>query len=168
MSELVYLGLGSNISDRETNIFTAIAALDVRDEITVKRTASIYETDPLYETEQPSFLNTVVEIQTELEPESMLQVCQGIELMLGRPRDHDKNEPRVIDLDILAYKTKSVDLGYLKIPHPELFSRKFVLVPWSEIAPEFMVQDLGRSVSELLTLCPDTSNVRNHKLEKSA
>ena len=114
MSELVYLGLGSNISDRETNIFTAIAALDVRDEITVKRTASIYETDPLYETDQPSFLNTVVEIQTELEPESMLQVCQGIELMLGRPRDHDKNEPRVIDLDILAYKTKSVDLGYLK------------------------------------------------------
>ena len=61
MSELVYLGLGSNIGDRETNIFTAIAALDVRDEITVNRTASIYETDPLYNKDQPTFLNTVVE-----------------------------------------------------------------------------------------------------------
>jgi 7,8-dihydro-6-hydroxymethylpterin-pyrophosphokinase len=88
--------------------------------------------------------------------------------MLGRPMDHEKKEPRVIDLDILAYETKSVDLGHLKIPHPELFARKFVLAPWEEIAPDFMVQDFGRTVSELLTLCPDTSAVRNHQLEKSA
>ena len=83
MLELVYLGLGSNIGDRETNIFSAIAALDVRDEITFNRTASIYETDPLYNTDQPAFLNTVVELKTNLDPEVMLQVCQGIELMLG-------------------------------------------------------------------------------------
>ena len=88
MLELVYLGLGSNIGDRETNIFSAIAALDVRDEITVNRTASIYETDPLYNTDQPAFLNTVVELKTNLDPEVMLQVCQGIELMLGRPMAH--------------------------------------------------------------------------------
>ena len=168
MLELVYLGLGSNIGDRETNIFSAIAALDVRDEITVNRTASIYETDPLYNTDQPTFLNTVVELKTNLDPEVMLQVCQGIELMVGRPIAHEKNEPRVIDLDILAYETKSVDLGHLKIPHPELFARKFVLVPWKEIAPDFMVQDFGRTISELLTLCPDISTVRNHQLEKSA
>ena len=168
MPELVYLGIGSNIGDRETNIFTAIAALDVRDEISVKRTASIYETDPLYKTDQPTFLNTVVEIQTSLDPEDMLLVCQGIELMLGRPKAHEKNEPRVIDLDILAYETKSIDLRYLKIPHPELFSRKFVLVPWAEITPDFMVQDYGRSISDLLKLCPDSSTVQNHQLEKSA
>lgn len=168
MTELVYLGIGSNIGDKEINIFTAIAALDVRDEIIVKRTASIYETEPMYNTDQPTFFNTVVELETTLLPESMLQVCQGIELMLGRPQNHKKNEPRVIDLDILAYETKSVDIINLKIPHPQLFARKFVLVPWAEISPDFMVQDYGRSVSELLSLCPDTSSVRNHKLEKTA
>ena len=168
MTELVYLGIGSNIGDKEINIFTAIAALDVRDEISVKRTASIYETEPMYKINQPTFFNTVVELETKLLPESMLQVCQGIELMLGRPQNHKKNEPRIIDLDILAYDTKSVDIVNLKIPHPQLFTRKFVLVPWAEISPDFMVQDYGRSVSELLSLCPDTSSVRNHKLEKSA
>ena len=79
MSELIYLGIGSNIGDRETNIFSAIAALDVRDDIKVMRTASIYETDPLYNLQQPKFLNTVVELKTSLDPEIMLQVSQGIE-----------------------------------------------------------------------------------------
>ena len=76
-------------------------------------------------------------------------------MMLGRPTSRKKNEPRVIDIDILAYETMSVELGELKIPHPQLFARKFVLVPWAEIAPDFVVQDYGKSVSELLTLCPD-------------
>ena len=98
----------------------------------------------------------------------MLLVCQGIELMLGRPKDHEKNEPRVIDLDILAYETKSVDLGHLKVPHPELFARKFVLVPWAEIAPNFVVQDYGKSVSDLLSLCPDPSTIKKYNLEKTA
>ena len=168
MPELIYLGIGSNIGDRETNIFSAIAALDVRGEIVVLRTASIYETDPIYNLDQPKFLNTVVEIKADLDPEVMLQVCQGVELMLGRPINHKKNEPRVIDIDILAYETKSIDLNHLKIPHPELIARKFVLVPWEEIAPDFMVQDFGRSVSELLDVCPDNSNVKNYKLEKTA
>ena len=168
MPELIYLGIGSNIGDRETNIFSAIAALDVRGEIVVLRTASIYETDPIYNLDQPKFLNTVVEIKTDLDPEVMLQVCQGVELMLGRPINHKNNEPRVIDIDILAYETKSIDLNHLKIPHPELIARKFVLVPWEEIAPNFMVQDFGRSVSELLNACPDNSNVKNYMLEKTA
>jgi len=168
MFELIYLGIGSNIGDRETNIFSAIAALDVRDDIKVVRTASIYESDPLYNLQQPKFLNTVVELKSTLDPEVMLQVCQGVELMLGRSIDHKKNDPRVIDLDILAYETKSIDLDHLKIPHPDLITRKFVLVPWNEITPDFMVQDFGRTVSELLKICPDTSNVMNYKLEKTA
>ena len=168
MFELIYLGIGSNIGDRETNIFSAIAALDVRDDIKVVRTASIYESDPLYNLQQPKFLNTVVELKSTLDPEVMLQVCQGVELMLGRSIDHKKNDPRVIDLDILAYETKSIDLDHLKIPHPDLITRKFVLVPWNEITPDFMVQDFGRTVSELLKICPDTSNIMNYKLEKTA
>lgn len=168
MSELVFLGLGSNIGDRETNIFSAIAALEVRNEINVSRTASIYETDPLYNNDQPLFLNTVVELKTDLDPEVMLQVCKGVELMIGRPEAHEKNEPRVIDIDILAYETKMIELAHLNIPHTEIFARKFVLVPWTELAPDFTVQGFGRTVSELLALCPDTSNVRLHHLEKSA
>ena len=168
MNQLVYLGLGTNIGDRDSNLFTAIAALDVRDDISVNRTASIYESDPMYNQDQPNFLNSVVEIETSLQPEIMMQVCQGIEMMLGRPTSRKKNEPRVIDIDILAYETMSVELGELKIPHPQLFARKFVLVPWAEIAPDFVVQDYGKSVSEIFTLCPDLSNIKKYKLEKTA
>ena len=168
MNQLVYLGLGTNIGDRDSNLFTAIAALDVRDDISVNRTASIYESDPMYNQDQPNFLNSVVEIETSLQPEIMMQVCQGIEMMLGRPISRKKNEPRVIDIDILAYETMSVELGELKIPHPQLFARKFVLVPWSEINPDFIVQDFGQSISTLLKICPDTSLVNIHTLEKSA
>lgn len=168
MNQLVYLGLGTNIGDRDSNLFTAIAALDVRDDISVHRTASIYETDPMYSHDQPNFLNSVVEIETSLQPELMMQVCQGIEMMLGRPIERVKNEPRVIDIDILAYETISVELGELKIPHPQLFARKFVLVPWAEIAPDFVVQDYGKSVSELLSLCPDPSTIKKYNLEKTA
>ena len=168
MTQLVYLGVGANIGDRDSNLFTAITALDVRNDITVNRTASIYESEPLYNLDQPSFLNSVVEIETSLQPEIMMQVCQGIEMMLGRPINRKKNEPRMIDIDILAYETISVELGELKIPHPQLFARKFVLVPWAEIAPEFVVQDYGKSVSELLSLCPDLSNIKKHILEKTA
>lgn len=168
MNQIVYLGLGANIGDRESSLFTAIAALDVRDEITVNRTASIYETDPLYKMDQPKFLNSVVELEVSIQPEEMLQLCRGVEMMLGRPVKRDKNEPRLIDIDILAYETISVDFPDLKIPHPELFSRKFVLVPWAEIAPNFLVQDYGKTVSELLAICPDVSNVQKYNLEKSA
>ena len=168
MNEIAFIGLGSNIGDRETNIFSAIAALDVRSEINVKKTASIYETEPLYNKKQPAFLNTVVEIETTISPEEMLQECKGIELMLGRKQIEKKNEPRVIDLDILAFETISIKLPDLNVPHPQLFARKFVLVPWSEINPDFIVQDFGQSISTLLKICPDTSLVNIHTLEKSA
>ena len=79
-----------------------------------------------------------------------------------------KNEPRVIDLDILAFETISIKLSNLNVPHPQLFARKFVLVPWSEINPDFVVQDFGQSISTLLKVCPDTSEVNIHTMEKSA
>ena len=142
MNEIAFIGLGSNIGDRESNIFSAIAALDVRNEINVKKTASIYETEPLYNKKQPAFLNTVVEIETTLTPEEMLQVCKGIELMLGRKQIQKKNEPRVIDLDILAFETISIKLSNLNVPHPQLFARKFVLVPWSEINQTLLFKTL--------------------------
>ena len=131
MNQLVYLGLGTNIGDRDSNLFTAIAALDVRDDISVNRTASIYESDPMYNQDQPNFLNSVVEIETSLQPEIMMQVCQGIEMMLGRPMSRKKNEPRVIDIDILAYETMSVELGELKSNYVK---RVYAKMRWHKVS----------------------------------
>ena len=129
MNEIAFIGLGSNIGDRESNIFSAIAALDVRNEINVKKTASIYETEPLYNKKQPAFLNTVVEIETTLTPEDMLQVCKGIELMLGRKQIQKKNEPRVIDLDILAFETISIKVVQFKCSTSTIICPKVCFSP---------------------------------------
>lgn len=168
MSERVFLGFGSNIGDREANIFSAITALELRDSCKIIKTASIYDTDPLHGKDQPSFLNTVVEIQTDLMPEYLLTECQAIEQMLGRPKDHEKNKPRIIDIDILCYENIQVALPNLLVPHPEMSNRKFVLIPFAEIAPDFMVSKFRKTIKELLLVCQDHSEVRLHKLEKSA
>jgi len=168
MPDGVYLGLGSNIGDRESNIFSAITALEVREPCQVLKTASIYESEPLYNTEQPKFLNTVVEISTELVPEALLKECQAIEQLLGRPPVHKKNEPRTIDIDILAYSTVIVDLPHLQVPHPDLHNRLFVLIPWAEIAGDLQLSGFRLTIKELLRICPDRSKVYLHKLEKSA
>ena len=168
MSERVFLGFGSNIGDREANLFSAITALEFREPCEVIKNASIYETVPLYIKDQPAFLNTVIEIQTDLMPENLLQECQVIEQMLGRPKDHEKNKPRVIDIDILCYETIRADLPNLQVPHPDMSNRRFVLVPFAEIAPNFPVPGYRKTVKELLLLCQDHSNVRLHKPEKSA
>ncbi len=168
MPNRVYLGLGSNIGDREANLFSAIAALELREPCTVLKTASIYETDPLVNLNQPDFLNTVVEIETPAEPETLLLECQAVELLMGRPADHEKNQPRIIDIDILAYETVQVDLPHLKIPHPEIPLRRFVLEPFNEIASDFTIPGFRMTVNELLRLCPDQSKVTLHRMEKSA
>ncbi|MEE8335048.1 MAG: 2-amino-4-hydroxy-6-hydroxymethyldihydropteridine diphosphokinase [Candidatus Neomarinimicrobiota bacterium] len=168
MSEQVFLGLGSNIGDKETNLFSAIAALDLREDCSVIKTASIYETAPLYKIDQPIFLNTVIEITTSLIPEDLLLECQKIEVMLGRPKDHKKNLPRVIDIDILCFKTILVKLPNLEIPHIDLRNRRFVLLPFSEIAPDYIVSGYRKTVRDLLKICPDQSLVKIHNLEKSA
>lgn len=168
MPDGVYLGLGSNIGDRESNIFSAITALEVREPCQILKTASIYESEPLYHRDQPEFLNTVVEISTELVPENLLEECQAIEQLLGRPPLREKNEQRIIDIDILAYSTVIVDLPHLQVPHPDLHNRLFVLIPWAEIAADLELSGFRRTVRELLRLCPDHSKVRLHKLEKSA
>jgi len=168
MSDRIFLGLGSNIGDRETNIFSAITALDLEPDINVIRTASIYETKPLYNIEQPDFLNTVIEITTSLLPENLLLQCQKIEIMLGRPKMHEKNSARVIDIDILCFKNIIVNLPLLKVPHPDLHNRRFVLLPFSKIAGDFIVSGYRKTVDELLKLCPDKSRIKIHNLEKSA
>lgn len=168
MLETVYLSLGSNSGDREENLAGALTALSTDDEINLIQVSSYYETEPLGDPEQPMFLNLVVKLETTLEPFDLLDVTQRIEVMLGRPRDHDKNSRRTIDIDILCHGTAYIDTEKLKLPHPGLPFRKFVLVPFKEIAPDFKVPVINMTVNDLLKLCPDESYVTKHSYEKRA
>ncbi len=143
-----YIGLGSNMGEREDNINRAIDALDSTDGIDVAKMSSIYETEPVGYLDQPDFLNAVVEIDTDLAPKELLARTKSIEKQLRRRRGI-RWGPRTIDLDILLFDNLEMSETDLKLPHPEVRNRAFVLVPLAELAPEYELPD-GKSVSQLL------------------
>lgn len=145
----VYLGLGSNVGDREGHLRSALDRLEAA-EIHVTGRSSIYETEPQELPDQPWFLNMVVEAQTELFPLQMLARVQGVEGELGRQRLTPKG-PRTIDIDILFYGRAIIHTQELEVPHPALAGRRFVLEPLSELAPDLRHPVNGKSVRELLT-----------------
>src|SRR2546426_525753 len=128
----VYLGLGSNLGDREANIRSAIALLSQH--LAIVKAAPIYETEPLGYADQPSFLNTACLVSTELSPEELLRLAKNIEKEIGRTPSF-LNGPREIDIDILMYGDLVLDIPGLSIPHLRIAERAFVLVPLAEIAP---------------------------------
>ena len=128
---IAYLGLGSNVGDRRANLIAAAEAVGPR------RMSSIYETAPQGEVlDQPDFLNAVVEIETELGPEELLTRCKEIESALGREMGGVRHGPRPIDIDILLLGDVEYDSERLHIPHRDLETRRFVLEPLTELAPE--------------------------------
>ena len=148
----VYLGLGSNMGDREAELRTALCRLTSRD-LRVTRVSSVYETEPMYKQDQPAFLNAVVEADTELFPMRLLLRVANLELDMGRRREI-KNGPRNIDIDVLLFGNAVVDLPALQIPHPRFQERRFVLEPLAELAPGLRHPTLGKTVIELLALLP--------------
>jgi len=168
MSEIAYLSLGSNLGNREANLAGAITILSDQVEIENLKSASFYETEPLYNTDQPLFLNTVLELLTSFSPFELLDKTHETESLLGRPKDREKNSPRVIDIDILCYSSAVIETNELTIPHPELPNRKFVLIPFEELAPQFVVSQLNLSVSDLLQICNDNTTVVKHIIETNA
>lgn len=134
MSHSFFLGLGTNQGDRKKNLELALEEL--KKHFTLIKVSSVFETKAWGKTDQPDFLNMVVKGQTESSPEEVLQTALDIEIILGRVR-LEKWGPRVIDIDLLFYEEEERESDFLKLPHPLLFEREFVLVPLLEIEPEF-------------------------------
>ena len=153
-----FLSLGSNLGNRGDYLNKASEALS-RNGVTVVRRAGIYETEPLEVTDQPWFLNTAVEANTDLTPHQLIEVCLSIERANHRVRTEIKSA-RTMDMDIVFYGDQIIHEPHLTIPHPRFRERKFVLVPLVELAADLKDPVSGESVEQLLWKCPDTSVVR--------
>jgi 2-amino-4-hydroxy-6-hydroxymethyldihydropteridine diphosphokinase len=144
-----YLGLGSNVGDRESHLRAAIELLRERG-VEVEAISSAYETEPVGEVlDQADFLNAAIRIRTELEPEALLDLCKEIEVARGRQLDAPRHSPRPLDVDLLLLGDLELSTERLTLPHPEVTSRRFVLAPLLELEPELALPD-GRRLSNAL------------------
>ncbi|MBC8311475.1 MAG: 2-amino-4-hydroxy-6-hydroxymethyldihydropteridine diphosphokinase [Candidatus Marinimicrobia bacterium] len=156
----IFLGLGSNMGERYKNLCAACELIDALPKTNMVNSSPIYETPPLYNDEQPSFLNMVVEISTSFSPHELLLEIKGIESSMGRDAENGHNLPRILDIDILAYGSKEIIQDNLTIPHLRIFERKFVLQPWSDIAEDFILVGMNKSIKSLLQNTPDESSIK--------
>ena len=143
-----YVALGSNLGDKEANLRKALELLQERG-VEVVKTSSFICTEPYGVTDQPQFLNGVCEVRTSLVPLALLHTLLEIEQEMGRVRLRHWGE-RNIDLDLLLYEDVVMDTPQLKLPHPDMQNRDFVLLPLAEIAPELVHPTLQKTISELV------------------
>ena len=154
----VYLGIGGNEGNRL--LYLEKAKELIREEIApIAKESSIYKTAAWGEENQPDFYNQVIYLKTELGAQECLKKCLSIEKKLGRKRQH-KWSSRTIDIDILFYGSKIISRSNLKIPHPHLHERNFVLVPMHEIAPHFVHPVFRKKIFTLLKECTDNLDVK--------
>jgi 2-amino-4-hydroxy-6-hydroxymethyldihydropteridine diphosphokinase len=147
-----YLGLGSNVGDRHSHLRAAIDAL--RDGgVAIERVSSAYETEPVGEiVDQPDYLNAAVRVRTGLDPDALLELCKQIEAERGREFDLPRHSPRPLDIDLLLLGDVQLASDRLTLPHREVGSRRFVLVPLLELDPGLVLPDGTRLAEALAAL----------------
>ena len=151
---LAYIGLGANLANPEEQVRRAIAELDQVSASQLRQVSPLYLTAPLGPVAQPDYINAVAAVETRLAPTVLLAALQAIEDRHGRDRTGVRWGPRTLDLDLLLYGQAVIAAPGLRVPHPELARRAFVLVPLADLAPaDLAIPGLGR-LSELLAACP--------------
>ncbi|WP_323703403.1 2-amino-4-hydroxy-6-hydroxymethyldihydropteridine diphosphokinase [Mammaliicoccus sp. Dog046] len=160
---IAYLGLGSNMGDRQLLLEEAIQSLNAVNGIEVTKISPIYETKPVGYTEQPDFLNMCIEISTELESSELLNVCMTVEQQLHRVRV-ERWGPRTIDIDILLYDQSVIQSPDLEVPHPRMTERAFVMIPLNDIASNVVEPISKKYIWELL---PNDEQVVKYNSERN-
>ncbi len=152
MSREGYLGLGSNVGDRRANLQAAVHALPAHG-VAVLAASSVYETEPVGEVlDQPDFYNACVRVRTALAPDALLDACKAVERELGRLAGGVRHGPRPIDVDLLLLGAETHRSERLSLPHEQVTSRRFVLVPLLELAPDLVVPGVGPAADALAAL----------------
>jgi 2-amino-4-hydroxy-6-hydroxymethyldihydropteridine diphosphokinase len=155
----VFIGLGSNLGDRRANLADALDRIKKLPGTRVVKESSFYESEP-HGDAKTWFVNGVIELETDLSPENLLKKLKAIESAMGRKRVKGKRwGSRIIDLDILFYGTLVVKKRGLRVPHPEIANRRFVLLPLSELAPQLIHPVAQTTVSDLLSAVKDTKKI---------
>jgi 2-amino-4-hydroxy-6-hydroxymethyldihydropteridine diphosphokinase len=152
-----FLITGSNLGNRTENLKSALDLIEKKCG-QIQAVSAIYETAAWGKTDQPSFLNQAIHLETDLHAENLLSELLSIELELGRIRT-EKYGPRIIDIDIALIDQQTISTPKLTVPHPELHNRRFVLTPLSSIAANLVHPILNKSITELLKICTDTLQV---------
>lgn len=160
----VYLSLGSNLGPRLTNLRTVAAALNEVDGLEIETVSPVYESEAhtrRSDETMPDFLNMVARVKTTHSPHELLDVCLRIEGAKGRIREEGTWLPRSIDIDILVFADQVIDSELLKVPHPRMAERRFVLLPFADIDPSAWVPEpFSSTIAELLRDCPDRLGIR--------
>jgi 2-amino-4-hydroxy-6-hydroxymethyldihydropteridine diphosphokinase len=158
MPHQVYIGVGSNLGKKKENYLEALTRIAKIAQTRIIKESSLYESEPLGDSKE-WYVNGAIEVETELGPEELLKRCKNIERAMGRKKVRKKWGARIIDLDVLLYNNLKLEKRNLKIPHPEMHTRKFVLIPLSEIAPQVVHPVLEETISELLVSVKDNKRV---------
>jgi 2-amino-4-hydroxy-6-hydroxymethyldihydropteridine diphosphokinase len=161
--EIVYVSVGANLGDREATFAAVIRSIEVESEILLLSASPVFETDPIGPEGQGAYLNAALRLRSWLSPTDLLSTLQRIERSLGRDRSGSAERwgPRTVDLDILFYGERCIEMPELIVPHPRAHERAFVMRPMAELAPQLLHPRLGITIGEIVRARPGTESVRH-------